>query len=294
MSKYTTEVRFICETVIGLKKSVGAAQIQSVVEQAAPLIFENYPIFSESYRSVLNEKILRHFYFREIGYETVALWAIQLNTRMREIMPLYNQMYKSELLEFNPLYDVDVERKHVLEGKDTHGETAEKTMGEDITGTTTSNTTGNTQDQTSTKETSEVTDDGRSTTSSDHMDKYSDTPQGVTYNLENDNYLTNARQIEDSGTQTSTATTTTDSDLDVASIVDTKTDSKGTSEQNRQSTAEEKRNLEIDKMENFIETVKGKQGGMTYSSMLKEFRDTFLNIDMLIINELSDLFMTIY
>lgn len=294
MSKYTTEVRYVCETVIGLKQSVGAAQIQSVVEQAAPLIFEKYPIFDEAYRNVLNEKILRHYYFREIGYETVALWAIQLNTRLREIMPLYNQMYKSELLEFNPLYDVDVERKHVLEGKDTHGETAEKSLGEDITSGSTSNTTGHTQDQTSTKETSEVTDDGTSSTTSKHLDKYSDTPQGVTYNLESGNYLTNARQVDDTGRQTNTSTTNTDSNMDVASIVDTTTKSTATSDQNRKSLEEEKRNLNIDKMENFIETVKGKQGGFTYSSMLKEFRETFLNIDMLIINELSDLFMNIY
>lgn len=294
MSKYTTEVRYVCETVIGLKHSVGATQIQSIVEQAAPLIFEKYPIFDEAYRNVLNEKILRHYYFREIGYETVALWAIQLNTRLREIMPLYNQMYKSELLEFNPLYDVDVERKHVLEGKDTHGETAEKKLGEDINGTTTSNTTGHTQDQTSTHEESTVSDDSRTTNSNNHMDKYSDTPQGVTYNLESGNYLTNARQINENGQQTSNASTETESNLSVASIVDTTTKSNGTSDQNRQSREEEKRNLEIDKMENYIETVKGKQGGFTYSSMLKEFRETFLNIDMLIINELSDLFMNIY
>ena len=46
--------------------------------------------------------------------------------------------------------------------------------------------------------------------------------------------------------------------------------------------------------EDYIQTVTGKAQGGSFSKMLKEFRETFLNIDMMIINDLSDLFFNLY
>ena len=46
--------------------------------------------------------------------------------------------------------------------------------------------------------------------------------------------------------------------------------------------------------EDYIQTITGKAQGATFSKMLKEFRETFLNIDMMIINDLSDLFFNLY
>lgn len=43
-----------------------------------------------------------------------------------------------------------------------------------------------------------------------------------------------------------------------------------------------------------ITYVWGKWGTQTYSEMLKEFRDTFLNIDMDIIKDLEPLFMGLW
>lgn len=78
-----------------------------------------FPIFDESYRSVIETKILRHYYTREIGLETVGLWKLKLNTKLNEIMPYYNKLYKSELIEFNPLYDVELTRERKVEGSGT-------------------------------------------------------------------------------------------------------------------------------------------------------------------------------
>ena len=99
MSKYTTELRFICESKAGLSDSVGFNQIDDVISKSWNKIFDNFPIFDESYRSVLCSKILKHYYTREISAETVGLWQLWLNTRMGEIMPYYNKLYESALLE---------------------------------------------------------------------------------------------------------------------------------------------------------------------------------------------------
>lgn len=79
-------------------------QLRWIVENGYDLGLTNYPIFDENYRVQLNNKIIKHFYFREIGFETVALFADRLRTKLDEIMPYYNQLYKSAQLEFNPLY----------------------------------------------------------------------------------------------------------------------------------------------------------------------------------------------
>lgn len=44
----------------------------------------------------------------------------------------------------------------------------------------------------------------------------------------------------------------------------------------------------------YIEHVTGKQGSSTYASMILEYRETLINIDAMVLNELEDLFMAIY
>ena len=112
MSNYTTQVRYICETFAGLTESEGVNDVNTIVEQAAPKIFMNFPIWDEEYRLTLETKILKHFYLREIAHETVGLWRLRLDTRMNELMPVYNKMYAAVSQEFNPLFDVDITREH--------------------------------------------------------------------------------------------------------------------------------------------------------------------------------------
>lgn len=113
MSKYTTEVRFICEHSAGLPESVGYNSIDSVLDASREKVFDfDYPIFDEAYRVTLEKKILKHYYTREICCETVGLWKLFLNRKMNEIMPYYNQLYKSALIEFNPMYDIDLTTTH--------------------------------------------------------------------------------------------------------------------------------------------------------------------------------------
>ena len=78
-------------------------ELGRLVEMHFPLALNRYPIFNEDYRDYLNQKIIDHFYFREIGQETPERFNFFLARKMNEIMPYYNQLYKSELLQFNPL-----------------------------------------------------------------------------------------------------------------------------------------------------------------------------------------------
>ena len=72
----------------------------------ATLGLDAYPIFDEAYRSTLNDKIIRHFYFREIGFETVAQFRWYVDATMRENMPYFNQLYDSLNLIVDPITNV--------------------------------------------------------------------------------------------------------------------------------------------------------------------------------------------
>lgn len=97
MSNYTTELRRIGEALIDDALS-------------------NYPIFSEEYRKTLNSKIKAHFWFNEIGHETIDIFLFQLKVKMNEIMPYYNQMYEAELVKRDPFLTLRMTSKNSSTG----------------------------------------------------------------------------------------------------------------------------------------------------------------------------------
>lgn len=279
MSKYTTEVRFICESKSGLENSVGAGDVDSVIARAWNKIFTSKaPFFDESYRSLLCQKILKHYYFREICCETVGIWKVWMNERLEMIMPYYNQLYESAKLEFDPLNDVNVTRKHdrTVDGtEERNGETTDTSNGtRKVTGTNGTNETG----------TSKTTTSGKSDETK--RDLYSDTPQGAITGLENENYLTNARKITDGVTSSGNENTNT-----TRNVNSNYTENETT---NNMKNGTNKVTGTSNTTEDYLETLVGKQGSETYSKMLMEFRNTFLNIDMLVIDEFKDLFFGLW
>lgn len=263
MSKYTTEVRFICETYAGLTESVGYSKVEEILDETWDKVFDfTFPIFDEEYRNVLCKKILKHYYTREIGFETVALWKLKLSTAMNEIMPYFNQMYKSTLIEFNPLYDADYTKTH--EGEDTGNgsESGKRTGSVDDTG----------------HRNGGVNDRGTATLSETTWDVYSDTPQGALTNVDNNTYLTNARKV----THDASNVTTND-----RTYHENTTDERNYNENNDLSRS-------YKNSDEYIDHVVGKFPGKSYPSLIKEFRESFLNIDMDVINALGNLFLKLW
>lgn len=243
MSKYTTEVRFICEHYAGLTESVGYNDIRNVIRLSRDKVFDfPYPIFDEDYRSVLETKILMHYYTREIALETAGLWKHFLDFRMNEIMPYYNELYKSALLEFNPFFTVDLTKDYSKTNDGTIKDTGTET-----------------DKQTTTES---------STKDSTVEDLYSDTPQGGLSGVDNKTYLTNARKITDHETYKDT--------------------------NNVNGARTKNNNQKLDNVENYLEHLKGKTPGVSYSKLLSEYRDTIINVDLQVINELRDLFFNLW
>ena len=256
MSKYTTEVRYICEQSAGLTNSVGYDSIDEVLNKCRDKVFDfDFPIFDENYRATLENKILKHYYTREIGFEVVGLWKHHLCTRMNEIMPYYNQLYKSALIEFNPMYDVDLTTDYQKVDNGNKNRTSE------------TNDTGTYSDNTDSETNNAI--------KNDHWEYFSDTPEGGINGVADLSYLTNATHVTDDGTG---STSTSES----ATTGETTRDSVTTGSE------------VIKNVEDYLHHVSGKSGGASYSKLLNEYRETFLNIDMMVIGNLSDLFMNIW
>lgn len=232
----------------------------------------DYEIFDETYRQPLNTKILKHYRFSEIGFETEELFRHYLNTTMEEIMPYYNQMYKSELIEFNPLYNVDLteQQKKDYNVDNNTNQDYNSTVSNDSEYDETTHTTG--------------TDHSDGTSEINSKQVYSDTPQGLLQigDIEGNVYATNATFSVESGE------TTEDSTLARDGQVGSTTTNTG-----EQTASTEIKNT-VESLETYINTKVGANGAVTPMDALIRFRETFLNIDSMVIEELRNCFMLVW
>ena len=109
------------------------------------------------------------------------------------------------------------------------------------------------------------------TNSSNSWDLYSDTPQGGLNGVDNESYLTNVTKNTDSSQSSSKSSNTTSGSV----------------------TTDENGNDNLNSTEDYFETVSGFEGGSA-SELLLKYRETFLNIDIMILGNLEDLFFQIW
>jgi hypothetical protein len=186
----------------------------------------DYPIYDPAHRPILNKKIIDRYFNREIGLETVELFTFALKRKMNEIMPMYNDLYETQKLAFDPLLNMNISTT-------SEGETETEANAETENNTTTTSGSGS-----------------RAVTS--------DTPQVM---------------LSGSGDYASSASDTNSSNTATGTGSDTST-----------TKANERNNAES--------VTKGYQGSP--SALLMEYRRTIMNIDLMILDELVDLFMSVW
>lgn len=265
-SRYTVKLCEIMKSDDGMARLNKALSTYPLYE--AKKVYDLIPT-----REQLNEKLLNHYKYHEIGFETVGRFVDELEITMKEIMPMYNEWLKTvEIMADleNPFDNVDVTET-------VHEERTEKGTS---SGTSTSEQAG-----TSTNEGTE-SHTGNTTTSNNSSNtqetKVSDTPQNNVDNV--DNYLSEYRKQTDTATgqgsenTTSSGTnknTTTDSSNGTAS---------SSAESNTISTFDH------------TYTKKGNQGVNTYAHDMNEFRTSIVDVVDKIINDkrIAELFMLVW
>lgn len=219
-------------------------ELREIVESGVDVWAFEYPSFYKGdEKKVFEQKVLDHYWLRQIGQETAGRWLHYFRSRIREIMPYYIQLYESEkfMREIeDPFATVD------------YTETYE----EETSGTSRTENSG----------TSSGTELENASRTEDHKRKFSNTPQGSISNL--DNYMTEAN-------------------------VETANDTDSRSQEHEASTEATSTGTASGTVRHTL-TKKGAMGVTTFGHDMIEYRQSFLNIDLMVINELKDLFLQVY
>lgn len=168
MSKYTTTLRFIYESSEESKNDVidtfCAYNIYDYLTPAQANLIETTGCWS---KRKLADKIIQNYYFREIGFETWALFKHYAKLEMCLLMEYYLPLIYSRCLEYDPLKNNDYTETYssnVKSNSESSGQSSSTTNSEN-TGTT----------------------------------KFSDTPNVGLDNVEKGKYLTNVTITDSSG-----------------------------------------------------------------------------------------------
>ena len=227
-------------------------ELRDVIAGGVDIWAFDYPSYYQgAEKAAFEKKVIDHYYFRQIGQETVGRFLHVFRTKVREIMPYYVDMYKTvEIMQGieDPFGNVDI--------VETFEQESTGTASGQETGSASGNETYNREDTRSSSE--------------DREHRFSNTPQGSIENL--NSYMTEASTDKLVGSESLEANSSSNQSSESSSS--TSSESAGTV----------KHTL----------TRKGNQGVNTYAHDMIEFRQSILNVDMMIINELNELFLGIY
>lgn len=256
MAKYTVELRTLMN--------------DTMVRPKLDLALSTYPMYTPKTtnedalaiiptREILNQKLLNHYKYREIGFDTIGRFLDELEITMNEIMPRYNQMYGTVETMANlpsPFDNVDVIEEY------SENRTS--------TGTSTGNSTTNSSAEDSSTTTATV--------NSNHKNLETENPQG--------NISKTPSQIDDV-THADKANWTKDNSTNNGS-------STGNSSTN--ATSSDETNTTNSEEISHTYTKRGNQGVNTYAHDMNEFRTSIIDVTMQIIEDrrIKELFMMVY
>ena len=106
MSKYTIELRNII-MIYGEETVKSWFMDYDLEDYLTPDQIETIETAGLWTKEKLADKIINHFYMREIGLETPALFKLKLKTMLGEIMEEYLPVIYSTAIKYDPLVNVD-------------------------------------------------------------------------------------------------------------------------------------------------------------------------------------------
>jgi len=219
---------------------------------------DDYPIWDDGYRGELNHKIIMRFWNREIGFETPDMFVHHMRKLMGEIMPYYNELAKTTVMDFDPFETLNITNE-------SQGDT---------TGTTTADSESATQTATQSESTESSQSDQSSQSETASRNVNSDHPQ-TRLNEYEDYATSSADAVSESASTSDGSSSGTQTATGTGSDTTTGTQSGEQSQHHRDTS-----------------TQYGTQGNK--SQLLQDYRDTILGVDVLILDELEVLFMGVW
>lgn len=262
-------------------------------EHAAAAINEalsHYPLYTpeKEYdliptREELNQKLLNHYKYHEIGFETPGRFIDELNITMCEIMPLYNERFKTiEIMANleNPFDNVDITETYEEErtGETSNNSSATNSGTTKTTETNKTDTTASDQSGTN----SHITNTGKSVKSNTPQDAISI----LANNIDSVSYADEVNWNKNDSTEGSTTTGSSESEVNTTGTMNSESESENTVD----SSGSTKDNV------HHTLTRKGNHGVNTYAHDMNEFRTSIIDVVNEIIHDkrIAELFMMVF
>ena len=240
-----------------------------------PTTYDFY-LDDEQLKKAFEEKFIKHYYYREIGFESPFMFIQKLESHLILNMPYWKQLYQTELeaRDINFLLNKDLTETFSREINSENQSTGTNNSTQNV-----SNTSSVTQNGTSSS-TNSTTENG----TNENIHKESSINDGVSEASLNNGYLTGTSS--DSGSHSTTASNTASGENETkgTSTSSDEVESSGTSTQEGNEKMTEKTEL----------VSKGNIGITSSAQLLKEWRDVLINMDKIIIESCNDLFLKIY
>lgn len=269
-------------------------------KQALDKALSTYPLYTPKNETIadliptrekLNEKLLNHYKYREIGFETVGRFLDELEITMCEIMPRYNELFKSvEIMAElpSPFDNVDVTETFEQETKQTSESEGSSSQSGTASQRGANSQTMNTDTENSGSSQATIGNNANS------KQIESDTPQDkltvATKDIDQVTYASKATWneaiSEGSEDRTTSDTSSTESTSSGTNSSTTESSSNGSTSGTSESTGTVKHTF----------TKKGNQGVNTYAHDMNEFRTSIIDVVNMILTDhrLNELFMLVY
>ena len=240
-----------------------------------PTTYDFY-LDDEQLKKAFEEKFIRHYYYREIGFESPFMFIQKLESHLILNMPYWKQLYQTELeaRDINFLLNKDLTETFSREINSENQSSGTNNSTQNAT-----NTSSVTQNGTSSS-TNSTTENG----TNESIHKESSINNGVSEASLNDGYLTGTSSDDGSHSATSTNTASGENETKGTSTSSDEVESSGTTTQSGNEKMTEKTEL----------VSQGNIGITSSAQLLKEWREVLINMDKIIIESCNDLFLKIY
>lgn len=99
-----------------------------IIENNVNIFDFDYPFYNEERRKQFEQHFIEHFYYDEIGQETVARFKHRLKIKLNLIMPYWNKIFLADELEQRILDNYDVTETYEREVNDNTTQTSNGTV----------------------------------------------------------------------------------------------------------------------------------------------------------------------
>ena len=247
-----------------------------------------YPFYDEKKRHEFERKFIRHFYFREIGCETIDRFIFYLEDKLNTVLPYYNKLFEAAEIEYSILNNYNLTEKFTTTRKN-EGKTAgvSSTVGQffgnqetqtDGNRVTDTEGTADTVSRDTEKETVHTVthDEGNSVTLNEQnvegsankttsetedvthtwQKRFLDTPQGL-FDLDDTRYMTNLEQMGETNEKERDVTEQSTDSQDTNGTSETNTENDGTVDTTRDVERNGTVQQDTTGKETTVDTVKG-------------------------------------